>query len=92
LWTATVGRDSVPKPEVHLYLADLHFRLESAYRAVGRWRRARIHRKLGDEHSAAGPTLSPRPSAALAMPVPHAAFFTDARNRSSPNEEPLDIA
>ncbi len=89
-WIATFGRSGELTPEVHWYLADLHFRLASEYKAIHHHVAARRHRKIANEHAAAGPPPEPRPAAAMAMPVPRPALFTDARGRQVP--EPDDVA
>lgn len=81
LWIASSGRDVEPTPEVHLYLADLHFRLADTYDAAGRTRLASKHRVCANKHAVQGPAPELPPAAAMAMPIPHAPIFTDARGR-----------
>jgi hypothetical protein len=70
LWIASFGRPVEPTPEVHYYLADLHFQLASQYDALGRTVKARHHRDIANQHAAAGPPGDLPPAVAVAMPVP----------------------
>ncbi|HEV7766038.1 MAG TPA: hypothetical protein VGQ76_13620 [Thermoanaerobaculia bacterium] len=70
LWIASFGRPVTPTPEVHFYLADLHFQLAFAYEALGRAMKARRHRAIANQHAAAGPPADLPPAVAVAMPVP----------------------
>jgi hypothetical protein len=91
VWIATATSASEPTPQVHWYLADLHFKLADEYEKSRRRKAARRHRRIANEHAIAGPPPEPRPAAALAMPVPQAPIFTDARG--TPFEpEPDDVA
>jgi len=90
LWVATAMREGETTPEVHFYLADLHYQLADAYRKRG-WRIAAVRqRRIAEAHAdAAPPPSSPRPAAALAMPVPQPSIFTDARGTQF---DPDDVA
>jgi hypothetical protein len=91
VWFATTSApDSEVRPHVHLHLADLHFRLAAEYEARGDFNRARHHRRLANEHAAAGPPPPPRPAVAMAMPVPQPDVFTDARGFYL--DDPDDVA
>jgi hypothetical protein len=70
LWIASFGRPVVPTPEVHFYLADLHFQLAFEYDAMRDAAKARHHRAIANQHAAAGPPADLPPAVALAMPVP----------------------
>src|SRR5713226_4521053 len=91
LWVAGVGHRGEATPEVHLYLADLHFRLAAEYDRLHRRRQALRHRQIGNRHAASGPEPEPPRAAAMAMPVPQSPIFTDARGTYVP-EPPDDIA
>ena len=92
LWFASLGRAVEPTPEVHLYLADLHFRLAAAYEAAGRLTSARRHRDLANQHASMAPPPPPRPPAAMAMAVPVPPWFTDARGSVWPPDDPPESA
>ena len=81
LWVAGAGRTAEPKPEVHLYLADLHFKLAADLESRGRWGAARRHRRIANEHAVLATPPEPKPAVAMAMPVPRPAVFTDARGK-----------
>lgn len=70
LWIASFGRPVTPTPEVHYYLADLHFQLASAYDALRQPEKAQRHRAIANKHAAAGPPADLPPAVAVAMPVP----------------------
>lgn len=80
LWVAGAGRTGEVRPEVHGYLADLHFNLSAEYETARNWRAARRHRHIAEVHLAATPAPEPSPSAAMAMPVPQPPTFVDARS------------
>jgi hypothetical protein len=67
LWIASVGREAEPTPEVHWYLADLHFRLCDAYERVGKRKLAREHKAIANRHAAKGPPPDLPPAVAMAM-------------------------
>jgi hypothetical protein len=91
LWVATATSASEPTPEMHWYLADLHYKMAYAYTAR-HWRKAaRQHRRIAEEHALAGPPPPPRPAAAMAMPVPQSPIFTDARGKYF-EPDPDDVA
>src|SRR5437870_5729375 len=82
VWFASCGRPVSPTPGVHLYFADRYSRLAAAYAEHGQFDRARQCASRAESHwQAAGP--DPRgplpPAAAVAMPIPHAPVFVDAR-------------
>ena len=79
LWVAGAGVRGEAKPHVHLYLADLHFKLADALKARGKYKAAWRHRKIAEEHWIQAPPPEPRPAAAMAMGIPEAPTFTDAR-------------
>ena len=79
LWIASAGRSVEVKPEVHLYLADVHFRLASEYDSIGRRMKARRHRAIANRHAELGPPPDLPPAVAVAMAVPREPIFTDAR-------------
>jgi hypothetical protein len=79
LWTARVGRPAEMRPEVHLYLADLYFRLAASYEDSGRLRLAKRYRKVANKHAVNGPPPDLPPAVAMAMAVPRPWIFTDAR-------------
>ena len=89
LWVAGAGRTGEAKPEVHLYLADLHYRLADAYRSAGRLQAAAREERLANKHAENGPPPEPRPAAAMAMGVPQPPTFTDARGKRF---DPDDVA
>jgi len=79
LWVAGAGTRHEAKPEVHLYLSDLHFKLASDLHKRGRYAAATRHRKIARNHAVQGsPPPEPRP-AAIAMGIPQPPIFTDAR-------------
>ena len=92
LWIAGAGRTGDARPEVHLYLADLHFKLAAQFEAQHKWTTARKHRRIANEHAALGPPLDPKPAVAVAMPVPRAPIFTDARGKAIDYELPDEPA
>ena len=92
LWFASVGRDVELKPETHLYLANLHFRLAAAYDSAGNPKRSKKHRGLGTQHASAGDPEPPCPAAAMAMPVPQPFTFTDVRGLWIDPADPDDVA
>lgn len=81
LWVAGAGRTGEAKPEVHLYLADVHFRLAAEFDAVGKRSAAKRHRRIANTHAAAGPPPDLPPAAAMAMARPQEPIFTDARGK-----------
>ena len=81
LWVAGAGRTGEAKPEVHLYLADLHFRLAAAFDASGKRSAAERHRRIANAHAGAGPPPELPPAAAMAMACPREPIFTDARGK-----------
>ena len=89
LWVAGAGIRGESKPHVHLYLADLHFKLADDLRGRGKHSAATRHRKIADEHLTQGPPPEPRPAAAMAMGIPQPPIRTDARGELF---EPDDIA
>jgi hypothetical protein len=91
LWIAGAGSRSEATPQVHLYLADVHFRLAAEYDRLRQPRRARSHRDVANRHAIAGPEPEPPKAAAMAMPVPQPPIFTDARGKYIP-EPPDDVA
>jgi hypothetical protein len=66
---------------VHLYLADLHFRIAAELEVRGKRKAAWRHRKIANKHAVLGPPPEPRPAVAMAMPVPRSPQFTDARGK-----------
>jgi len=92
LWVAGAGRTGEATPQVHMYLANLHFELADEHEAAGRWKTARGHRRIANQHAAAGPPPEPRPTAAMAMPIPQTPLFTDARGKQLEPEPPDDVA
>lgn len=93
LWLASFGRDVELKPETHLSLADVHFRLAAAYERARKWKLAKRHRIIANRHAVAGPP-DPHPpkAAAMAMPVPQPYLMTDARGRIVETDDSGDIA
>jgi hypothetical protein len=91
LWVAGVDRTNEATPQVHLYLADLHFRLAAEYERLRRRQQALRHRQIANSHAASGPEPEPPRAAAMAMPVPQSPIFTDARGIHVP-EPPDDVA
>jgi hypothetical protein len=91
LWVAGAGSRGEATPQVHLYLADVHFRLASEYERLRQPQRVRHHREIANRHALAGPEPEPPKAAAMAMPVPRAPTFTDARGTVFP-EPPDDVA
>jgi hypothetical protein len=83
------GRWSEPRPEVHLYLADIEFRLADEYERAGHHIAAERHRRIANAHAASGPPPEPPPAAAMAMPVPRTPTFTDTRGKLF---DPDDVA
>jgi len=77
------------KSEVHLYLADLHYKLAKQYKAAGRLKAAARERRIANKHAEQGPPPEPRPAAAMAMAVPQPPTFTDARGETF---DPDDVA
>ena len=55
LWVAGAGRTGETKSEVHLYLADLHYKLADEYKAAGRLKAAARERRIASEHAENGP-------------------------------------
>lgn len=88
LWVAGAGTRTNATPEVHLYLADLHFRLAAEYDRLRQPQKARRHRDIANRHAVEGPQPEPPKAAAMAMPVPQTPIFTDARGRYT--HEPTD--
>jgi len=91
LWVAGAGVRGEARPQVHLYLADLHFRLAEELRARGKFAAATRHRKVAGEHASQGPPPEPKPAAAMAMGIPQPPIFTDARGKYL-EHPPDDIA
>jgi hypothetical protein len=94
LWVAGVNRTNEATPQVHLYLADLHFRLADEYERLHRRRLALRHRQMANSYAASGAEPEPPRAAAMAMPVPRSPIFTDARGTyvPEPSDEPDDVA
>jgi hypothetical protein len=85
LWIARADRNIELKPEVHLYLADVHFRLAAHCDAAGKHTEGARHRHIANRHAALGPPPDLPPAVAIAMPVPQPPTFTDARGRFVPH-------
>ena len=85
LWLASTARRTEPTPETNLYLADVHFRLATDLQDRRKHVAARRHRNLANRYATLGPELDPKPAAAMAMPVPRAPVFTDARGTFVPS-------
>ena len=81
IWVARAGREAELTPEVHLYLADLHYRFAFEFEAAGKKKLARRHRVIADQHAVAGPPPDLPPAVAMAMAVPRPPIMTDARGQ-----------
>jgi hypothetical protein len=81
LWVAGAGVRGETRPHVHLYLADLHFKLADDLHARGKYKPAWRHRRIANEHAVLGPPPEPKPAAALAMGIPQPPIVTDARGK-----------
>ncbi len=91
LWIARTASKREATPQVHLYLADVHFRLADEYDRLHHPKKARHHRETANRHAVLGPDPEPPRAAAMAMPVPKAPTFVDARGIYIP-EPPNDVA
>jgi hypothetical protein len=96
LRAAMTGQGAEAQPEVHWYLAHLHFKLSDEYLGLGWSEAARRQEQIAIGHVVAGtptpePPPEPRYAAAMAMPVPQPPIFTDARGTLF-DPDPDDIA
>ena len=91
LWVAGADSRAEATPQVHLYLADVHFRLAAEYERLKQPERARQHRDVANRHAILAPAPEPPSAAAMAMPVPQPPVFTDARGGYLP-DPPDDVA
>src|SRR5262245_21187371 len=85
LWLVTAGRSASIRPEAHLYMAERYARLALRYENEGSLKRAARLRRKAERHYRMGEPEGPPPAAALAMPIPRAPTFSEARG-----DDPLD--